>query len=319
MPTNVYVNDAKKIILSYATIFIAASLRTGHRLDILLANMMRYAPHILGKRYAAITIILAADHGPAKLLAVAEGWFHRLYKPMAQKRDTSSGGIQPSPSPLTPLLGATTNAVGLVKSRDGGSFREKVLNRDGKCMISGRKDFRIGIEEIRALNAAPQIYGKLEAAHIIPFSLNSDRQAKGQAAQTWSMLRAWSGNELQVTRLAGKNINSIRNGMLLEVHMHAVFDEFLIYFEQIPDSNRKYIVKLTIPGLNVFHDLITDSMEVTFSGEDADIPDPLYLKIHASVAKCIMPALYIDNFSDAEWWIKTVEDVAEETDRMIED
>ena len=94
----------------------------------------------------------------------------------------------------------------------------------------------------------------MQAAHIIPFSLNNFNEKdlvsliilvvhllifleKKTATYTWDMLHSWTG--IGITNLVGTQINSPENGIYMNEIDHSQFGSFLFYFDK--DEVREHL------------------------------------------------------------------------------
>ncbi|KAF9553150.1 hypothetical protein CPC08DRAFT_728120 [Agrocybe pediades] len=332
-PTAYHVGLAKDIIFQRKAVLRGARALE-YRLDIVLTNMMRYAPTVLGRRYVAVVICLANGDGDEKgrtLIEVAEQWVTRFFIPMLSRSESNGKGKKlPNPIVIPNMNDTAALHVAQISDRDK-AFRREVTKRDGtKCVITDRKGYNTSLRNEIVSNPPtrtprarqwPDIYGNVEAAHIIPWSLNSKKRIERQqnlkdVTATWDILQSWtaveksdtSSGEISIAEaLSGEKINNIYNGIIFDRHTHSVFDNYLFYFEEDKDQNpNKYTLTWTISGFNV----ITNGhfiKEVTFTGDKGYVPDGRLLKIHASVAKCIIPAKYPELFPKWDEWLTEVE------------
>ncbi|KIY72531.1 hypothetical protein CYLTODRAFT_38794 [Cylindrobasidium torrendii FP15055 ss-10] len=73
--------------------------------------------------------------------------------------------------------------------------------------------------------------GELEAAHIIPLALNSDKKPPEPMAPTWDMLKHWT--QIDPEDYAGGRITCPENGVLLTKREHHAFGTFKLWFDPV--------------------------------------------------------------------------------------
>jgi hypothetical protein len=118
-----------------------------------------------------------------------------------------------------------------------------------RCAITKDFDFGRAMElTARGMEVPPSAQRRMQAAHIIPLSLDKFNEDKGpvsriffrisnshilkkkDVAYTWDMLQAWTG--LDPDQLAGSNINSAENCIFMNDLDHIRFGGFFFYFDK---------------------------------------------------------------------------------------
>ncbi|KAF9481635.1 hypothetical protein BDN70DRAFT_876119 [Pholiota conissans] len=133
---------------------------------------------------------------------------------------------------------------------------------------------------------------RMEAAHIIPFSLNKFQSPTEQllASLTWDMLRAWTG--IHPEELRGRQIDSPSNQIYLNTAEHLLFDTFQFGFEERPNFPDSYLIKSNLQGVGIIPHIVT-FRNVRNSGVDA--PNPRFLKAHLAIGKVISSSGYANH------------------------
>lgn len=87
---------------------------------------------------------------------------------------------------------------------------------------------------------------RMEAAHIIPYSLNQFTESSGpelrDSARTWDMLHHWT--TLDIKSLVGEKIDTPANVIYMTHDEHFDFGRFKLSLEPDMDEPNQYQVKL---------------------------------------------------------------------------
>lgn len=167
-----------------------------YRLDDLLIAMLKHAPHPLGKRYVAVCLHIAHRKGVDGVVDAARAWLHNLILPMLAI--TKADKTAPANS-QTPTIETTMLQTEGASRKDQSALRASVGCREQHhCAISKAFDKAMArtLEEPGDSDTIPPAVSqqRMEAAHIIPFSLNNfNINAVGgldfaHVAHTWDMI-----------------------------------------------------------------------------------------------------------------------------------
>ncbi|KAL0948721.1 hypothetical protein HGRIS_001458 [Hohenbuehelia grisea] len=147
----------------------------------------------------------------------------------------------------------------------------------------------------------------MDAAHILPFSLNSfdsdddngDHRLKDAAHTCKGMLQSWT--QLDIKTLSGTqtNLNSPSNAIYMTVTEHRYFRNFQFYLDKdatsiidydckYPHDANKYRAKFNRDG-RYFSNSVSeaDVQFPPFVESDVLPPDPEFIRIHAAFAKVL--------------------------------
>lgn len=164
-------------------------------------------------------------------------------------------------------------------------------------------------QERKLRRRPPATFGaRLEAAHIIPPSLNAIT-APGAALPeakhfVWKILNMFDPGVSRA--LEGTNIDSPANAMLLTTELHDGFGRLRCYMEERPGRPNTYAVKMARgaiglpPGLAP-RPLVTLVNHEAPGAEHADLPLPRLLKLHSACCKMMemsAAAGYVENLLD---------------------
>ncbi|KAI5843787.1 HNH endonuclease-domain-containing protein [Morchella snyderi] len=114
-----------------------------------------------------------------------------------------------------------TRTISLGTGPRTADFRKAVRERDGRCVITGK----------RAVNAHRGMWSGFQAAHIFPLAYLYDWNANN------------FGSLISIESTDGEPINSVQNGMLLRADIHILFDSYELSID--PDDNHKIVCFFT--------------------------------------------------------------------------
>jgi len=288
--TDILSKDAAKIINKNRQRLQAADTR--YRLDVLLSAMLEHAPHPLGKRYIAVALHIAHDKGGDMVVAAAKAWMDNLFLPMlALSKATKT---EPSSS-QTPTIDSRVQEIEGASRSEQSDLRAQVATRElYHCAITGAFD----IDHVTLLlnqGREPQIphgpQATMEAAHIIPFSLNNfdEKGAKFRdAARTWDILQSWT--QIDIKEVVGSKINSPANALYMTTSEHRAFGHFRFYLDKdvYPDVPNKYRVCVARTGYKLTNGQASADVEFqTLQQSGVEPPNPDFLRVHAAFAKVL--------------------------------
>ncbi|KDQ51111.1 hypothetical protein JAAARDRAFT_706662 [Jaapia argillacea MUCL 33604] len=207
----------------------------------------------------------------------------------ASKKFTGWVGSQ-NPSFKHPQRGGAGSTFTFQAWDDRGSAADKVKQRDGyKCLLTGRVD-PVKLDK----NWNPDqntVFEITQAAHIIPFALNTKKCTATSMTWVWNALENFAGVSLK--DLKGSGINDQTNIITLSSSAHHYFDALRLSFEPRPANigNNYGVVKYgTIAPRAKFPDVVeiiddTRAQAVNHANH-LDAPKQVYLNLHCAIVKC---------------------------------
>ncbi|KAL9710801.1 hypothetical protein Ac2012v2_006338 [Leucoagaricus gongylophorus] len=283
-----------------AHMILISSLPMQRKVYKLLMAMLDHAPTDSGKRYVATCLAIAGTKGVDAVAEAADQWLeHMFFKMLPVSRATTT---QPTSS-FIPILDNTAQRIEKADHTEQKALRESVQRRErDRCAIT---DSRL-----------------LEAAHIIPLSLNGFEESRSaelvgpdfslfksldclvlqhKTAITWDMLRSWTGIDLD--KLVRSKINTPENAILMCCEQHLDFGRFEWYLDKdaYPDNPNKYKAQGSHPSYRFLCGEVT--IDVEFAAEAESMvkpPDPEIISIHAAFARVLSPSGAIDYFDKVE-------------------
>ncbi|KAG8894860.1 hypothetical protein FRB99_000947 [Tulasnella sp. 403] len=260
----------------------------------LLNAMLEFAPCEDGRNYVAQSIIDCSSD--KDLHDLAQYWVMNLLTPIK-----AQGGRTPAPSSHNSDAAHSLSVTLTPAKRDRGLMKLNALKRDGyRCTISKSQDWNHFDEEL----GGPAM--ELEAAHILPFSLNnlkSDQMAsitlRSQKPVVWQIIEMFS--RVRLEDLNGQDINRLENILTLSSIVHHRFGELNIWLKSVEGQPNCYRLELG-PKVRYFASNVIPpaGTMVEFTTPDTatlPLPDPRYLALHAAcaqVAHASGAAKYID-------------------------
>ncbi|KAJ5995667.1 hypothetical protein N7481_002644 [Penicillium waksmanii] len=169
------------------------------------------------------------------------------------------------------------------------NFRNGLLNRDHhRCVVTG--DMDVMERERRGDPPEIELFGKVEGAHIIPFSYGT---WKGQlSASTYEISKAWEVllrcfPAIQQAGFGPNDINHLSNGMVLRSWLHTAFREFSFAFKA---TENRHVYEIDILGKFDKRELPYFPAKVDFRGCEGpveDYPKPELLECHWRLGKIL--------------------------------
>jgi len=127
--------------------------------------------------------------------------------------------------------------------------------------------------------------GETHVAHIFPPSINrgvvagEGDQMTEYAASVWDVIDHFCGIKM-TEELNGADIHRLENVMTLVGLVRTKFDRLRIWFEETDMPNKYHIC-----GLNYSIKGLPDTITFTTTHPRLSLPDPRYLRVHATCAK----------------------------------
>ncbi|KAL9708594.1 hypothetical protein Ac2012v2_008139 [Leucoagaricus gongylophorus] len=301
--TGQLVSDAKKSVLNRFRADLESNHSKCNRYKLLMA-MLDHAPTDSGRRYVATVLAIAGTKGVDAVTEAADQWLeHMFFKMLSISRATTT---QPTRS-FTPTLDNTAQRIEKADRTEQKALRESVQRRErDRCAITGAFDSQVALtlmsQELPFPSGLRQF---LEAAHIIPLSLNGfDKNRSSElreAAITWDMLRSWTGIDLG--KLVGSKINTPENTILMCRDQHLDFGRYRWYLDKdaYPDNPNKYKAQGSRSNYRFTSGEATRDVEFLASAESmVKPPDPEIIRIHAAFARVLSLSGAIDYFDKVE-------------------
>lgn len=245
------------------------------------------------------------QHIFATLVAIAVDFLEGFFAPL-----TAQGQCTPSVSTrLTPSARFSASQSQGTPSRLH-NLRRLCLLRDGhRCVMTGFFDKEFLTRERKARRRQPAAFGaRVEAAHIIPHSLNAIAAPGAPLHEAkhfiWQIMNMFDPGVSRV--LEGSAIDSPANAMLLASELHDEFGRLRCYMEELPGRPNMYAVK-TVRGATALPPGFAPRPIVTLRNhelegtEHAYLPLPRLLKIHAACCKMMQMAAaaeYVESLWD---------------------
>ncbi|KAH7920222.1 hypothetical protein BV22DRAFT_1133239 [Leucogyrophana mollusca] len=287
------VGQAVKVLDSSTNVLDAPVKGTEVSAAKLLKALLDHAPTTTGQRYTANAIIAASRRaGVPGLVTIATGYYFGLLNPMRTRRrravDLYTEQIPTFDQTVTQLQAAT---------REQGELRKLLLKRDdNRCVVTGHVDYNSPF-------ALDHPCGLVEAAHIIPYSLNDFQGTTSMesSARTWDILKNWASIDVQ--RLAGQRINDPSNALTLTHEIHTFYGKFAWCLLEIPNEPHKY--KIWTNKRRFLHsslDVVSfvDHSNTSPGNPGIPLPDPILLRIHAALAQ-VFHASGAGEYMDEHW------------------
>ncbi|KIM40632.1 hypothetical protein M413DRAFT_28425 [Hebeloma cylindrosporum] len=270
-----------------------------YRLDDFLTGMIIHAPHPLGQRYAAVSLLIAHQKGEGAVINLAKAWMEQLFLPMLA---------------ISRVLNAVPTSTETPKpeSRD---FRKKISFREEyHCAFTGAFDV-YRMEALYQHGREAEVpkgshYATISATHIIPFPLNDWSEAKDglevtNAADTCDMLQSWT--QINPQAFAGSNISSPQNGIYMSTMAHETFRNFRLYLDK--DT---YRLRTIWPAILANGKEEADIEFRSLAQSGVEPPNPEFLRAHASFARVL-------HLCGAAQYLRRVESDAEDCGLLRED
>lgn len=245
------------------------------------------------------------QHIFSTLSSIASDFLEGFFAPLtAQGRCTPSVSTRLTPSARFSASGSQGTPSRLQ------NLRRLCLLRDGhRCVMTGYYDKEYLTRERKARRRPPATFGtRLEAAHIIPHSLNAIATPGAPLPDAknfvWKILNMFDPGVSHV--LEGTSIDSPANAMLLATELHDEFGRLRCYMDGLPGRPNTYAVKMVrgatelIPAL-VPRPVVTLVNHEATGTEHADLPLPRLLKLHAACCKMMEMAAaagYVEHLLD---------------------
>ncbi|GJJ15819.1 hypothetical protein Clacol_010097 [Clathrus columnatus] len=229
--------------------------------------------------------VICGAHDDNQLGSVATVWLEYMLYPMK----TARSAITTYPTEeQTPSLEHTATQMEPARRRT--EFRKTLLRREGYRCAVYRNNVDRGSEHLVDLQPDDETVSKLQGCHIVPFSLN-DFPEEGpefrKAAITWTLLKHWTGFDIQ--QLVGEGLNDASNGILMGSELHGRFGAFLMHFEPATSGNNKRqgSEPNTYNILSVKQHSRSYPLVEFQAREGIAIPNPKLLAIHAAFARVL--------------------------------
>ncbi|KAG1843882.1 hypothetical protein F4604DRAFT_1596562 [Suillus subluteus] len=274
----------------------------------ILGYMLVYAPSDAGRCNITKDIGKCADD--EKLLQLAQliyDYFIGLFK--AAKSQTPESSFYTS-GPLFDTNEAAIAHIMKESPMDQRTAKVHALVRDNfRCVVTGAVDFTACHYQRQLV--AEVLDKKLssfatKAAYIFPASANKGISSQDSLKHEYVVNAQTIGDHLAGydvrQELDGIKIHCLEDILTLAVHVHAMFDRFDLWFEEMVDMQHTYRVCGYPPSIQLF------PPTVTFTTDDPlhlPLPSPHYLGIHAACCKVA--------------WLSGAKDYIEETFGDIEE
>ncbi|KIY70354.1 hypothetical protein CYLTODRAFT_442037 [Cylindrobasidium torrendii FP15055 ss-10] len=282
------IEDSKRIL--NRTEFPFRTLNAPVDFKSLLEAMLDYAPSPEGQRWVALNIHAAHfdQTGQTSVLNYGIAVLENLLLPIQARANAAMKEGRPestASSGHTPAREDTGLALEAARRKEQADFREKLMARERfRCIITRRisDPYPLGRSE------ADQ-YGRLEAAHILPASLNYN--VSTESATTWDMFKHWTG--IRPQDCAGELITRPANGLLLSEREHGALSSFKLWFEPVTSANApipntyKVCLRNFDPSALPVPQQVTFRDDQLFQNQLIPPPAPDLLKIHAAFAKVL--------------------------------
>ncbi|KAF9472842.1 hypothetical protein BDN70DRAFT_886520 [Pholiota conissans] len=267
----------------------------------LLRNMLLEAPHPNGKRYIALTLHVVAQKGSEEVERLAKVLLDDFLLPL-QAQMSIKNRVDPSSS-QTPTIDDTASNTESAEQREQRELSKSLFIREeGRCAITHSLDPSLVPENDKEVVDGVSL---LEAAHILPFALNTNNFTDPTLAgtrTTWHIFKNWTGIDLDSLVIREK-INTSSNAILMNISdLQAQFAKFKIWFEPIPGHENHYTVKTSrrVRLLNGKVNAIARFRSREDSSGGIELPDPAFLRIHAALAKVLHACGAVDVFDEWE-------------------
>ncbi|KAF8576387.1 hypothetical protein K439DRAFT_664045 [Ramaria rubella] len=249
-----------------------------------LHALLEYAPTQYGREYVAVEIASCRDDDALRQLS--RRYLTGLLVPMR-----AQGGRTPPISDHPSRPSAATNESNMqylieTAKRDQKVLKDLCLRRDDfRCVISGNVDFlSCKTGNVQCPDNKHQ-EGTI-AAHIIPFSVAAKDETPAVVQKTsaiFEILNRFGGVRLH--ELNGSNIDRVENVFTLSVSIHYLFGMLAIWLDAVDGETHTYRLRHGSTGASQ----VPDGTLVTFRSaiQDAPLPDPRYIAIHAACAKVL--------------------------------
>ncbi|KAF8268184.1 hypothetical protein EI94DRAFT_1700463 [Lactarius quietus] len=200
--------------------------------------------------------------------------------------------------------------------KDHSEAKKSALRRDGyRCMVTRDIDSKYlatlspaerDIYRQAGTGAAPT-----NLAHIFPPSTNWDPKPQEEghpkvsiyslfcpthySNTVWTIINGFAHINI-LDELNGDKAHRLSNVLTLSVQVQHLFDDLLMWFEEVPNTPQTY----TVCSTDNMHLRIVPNPLVTFTSIGGlDLPDPRYLRLHAAICRVAYmsgAAEYLDSY-----------------------
>ncbi|KIY67060.1 hypothetical protein CYLTODRAFT_422883 [Cylindrobasidium torrendii FP15055 ss-10] len=295
----ILIKDAKSII--GRTDFSNQPSSGGATIDLrlMLESMLDNAPADQGKRWLAGAIHTAhhsKEEGRVQNAALA--LWQNLIMPMQAVGFENIVHSSSVTSSLTPTVDQTHVVVENADRAEQKEFAAQLMIRENyRCIVTRYVTFDAPIPPEDVTENVS--YARLQASHIIPLSLNSEKTPLMNIGQTWDMLKSWT--RINPEDYTGGKITCPENGILLTAHEHEGFGKFKLWFEPVLSAGPGSAPLANTYSVHVWKHLLSNRplvrgggpIQVRFSDTEMHMgrrippPAPELLKIHAAFSKVL--------------------------------
>ncbi|CAA7265206.1 unnamed protein product [Cyclocybe aegerita] len=290
LPPNPYIDVVQSALYNAYDQCLQAEWAAGSDLKLLMyARCLGYLIHEAPDDEARCHVseeILLCERDPESMNLLAQFYIDHLFRLFRQNRGRTPSPSRHSSCPYPEdFLSSTVDPA----PKEHTAAKNAALRRDNyRCMVTGAVDlysFKNMTDDQKAAHNLTSVFNIAHTnfCHIFPPSINWDLKPDEHghpktrySGNIWDMVNCFGGINV-LNELNGDMAHRSSNGLSMSMELRHYFDDFNMWFEEVPNNLHTYHVCSAFPRLQGLSQLGPNPVVTFATTADLELPDPRYL------------------------------------------